>query len=136
MLQDVRERLLRIALQNAIQHGGKAKAEPVLGKLLAERPDLRQKARELLSLVREVVDEVNAMPLHEQKRLLEERWPEALAKEKPEEKPQLPPLPNVEKYERVTTRFAPNPDCVLHLGSARAVILATTTLGCIRAGST
>ena len=124
MLQDVRERLLRIALQNAIQHGGKAKAEPVLGKLLAERPDLRQKARELLSLVREVVDEVNAMPLHEQKRLLEERWPEALAKEKPEEKPQLPPLPNVDKYERVITRFAPNPDCVLHLGSARAVILS------------
>ena len=124
MLQDVRERLLRIALQNAVQHGGKAKAEPVLGKLLAERPDLRQKARELLSLVREVVDEVNAMPLHEQKRLLEERWPEALAREKPEEKPQLPPLPNVEKYERVTTRFAPNPDCVLHLGSARAVILS------------
>ena len=124
MLQDVREQLLRIALQNAVQHGGKAKAEPVLGKLLAERPDLRQKARELLSLVREVVDEVNAMPLHEQKRLLEERWPEALAREKPEEKPQLPPLPNVDKYERVTTRFAPNPDCVLHLGSARAVILS------------
>jgi len=124
MFQDVRERLLRIALQNAVQHGGKAKAEPVLGKLLAERPDLRQRAKELLSLVREVVDEVNAMPLHEQKRLLEERWPEALAKEKPEEKPQLPPLPNVEKYERVTTRFAPNPDCVLHLGSARAVILS------------
>ena len=124
MLQDVRERLLRIALQNAVQHGGKAKAEPVLGKLLAERPDLRQKARELLSLVREVVDEVNAMPLHEQKRLLEERWPEALAREKPEEKPQLPPLPNVDKYERVITRFAPNPDCVLHLGSARAVILS------------
>jgi glutamyl-tRNA synthetase len=35
----------------------------------------------------------------------------------------LPPLPNVEKYERVITRFAPNPDCLLHLGSARAVIL-------------
>ena len=37
---------------------------------------------------------------------------------------ELPPLPNVEKYNRIITRFAPNPDFVLHLGSIRAVILS------------
>ena len=31
---------------------------------------------------------------------------------------------NVEKYQTVITRFSPNPDCVLHLGSARAIILS------------
>ena len=36
----------------------------------------------------------------------------------------LPPLPNAEKYNRVVTRFAPNPDFVLHLGSVRAIILS------------
>lgn len=37
---------------------------------------------------------------------------------------ELPPLPNVEKYGEIVTRFAPNPDFVLHLGSIRAVILS------------
>jgi glutamyl-tRNA synthetase len=33
-------------------------------------------------------------------------------------------LPNADKYKRIVTRFSPNPDCVLHLGSARAIILS------------
>ena len=36
----------------------------------------------------------------------------------------LPPLPNADKYSKIITRFAPNPDFVLHLGSIRAVILS------------
>lgn len=36
----------------------------------------------------------------------------------------LPPLPHVDKYDTVVTRFAPNPDFVLHLGSIRAIILS------------
>src|SRR2546427_1989878 len=36
----------------------------------------------------------------------------------------LPPLPNADKYALIVTRFAPNPDFVLHLGSIRAIILS------------
>ena len=36
----------------------------------------------------------------------------------------LPPLPNADKYGQIVTRFAPNPDFVLHLGSVRAIILS------------
>ncbi len=36
----------------------------------------------------------------------------------------LPPLSHVDKYPAVVTRFAPNPDFVLHLGSIRAIILS------------
>lgn len=36
----------------------------------------------------------------------------------------LPPLPNSDKYSTIVTRFAPNPDFVLHLGSVRAIILS------------
>src|SRR5439155_6868010 len=36
----------------------------------------------------------------------------------------LPPLPNADKYATIVTRFAPNPDFVLHLGSIRAIILS------------
>src|SRR2546427_11580450 len=36
----------------------------------------------------------------------------------------LPPLSNADKYATIVTRFAPNPDFVLHLGSVRAIILS------------
>ena len=124
----LRETLMRLALLNAVKHDGKARVGPVIGALLSERPDLKPQVKSILPLAQEVVEEVNKMSLAEQKALLEERWPGALeAEEKAEEEreePRLPPLPNVERYERVVTRFAPNPDCVLHLGSARAAVLS------------
>lgn len=36
----------------------------------------------------------------------------------------LPPLPRADAYDKIVTRFAPNPDFVLHLGSLRAIILS------------
>ena len=33
-------------------------------------------------------------------------------------------MPNADKYKQIVTRFSPNPDCVLHLGSARAILLS------------
>ncbi|MCD6470593.1 glutamate--tRNA ligase [Candidatus Bathyarchaeota archaeon] len=128
-LEVIKENIRRIALINAILHDGKAQNKPVIGKLLSEKPELRSLVREIVGLVNEIVREVNEIPLEEQIHIVREKWPEALekqmgkSKKKPEEKV-LPPLPNVEKYERVVTRFAPNPDCVLHLGSARAIILS------------
>jgi len=119
-----REVIRKIALLNALHYGGKAQFQPVLGKLLTEQPHLKTKIKEIARLVNEIVEEVNRLSLEEQQRIVEEKWPEALLKEKVEVERALPPLPNVEKYERVVTRFAPNPDCVLHLGSARAIVLS------------
>ena len=126
MDKKLEEEVLRIALLNAIKHGGKAKVKPTLGRLLAEKPELRVKVGDLVPVVERVVESVNSLTLTEQRRIVEERWPEALAEtpEKKEKEITLPPLPNVEKYGRVVTRFAPNPDCALHLGSARAIILS------------
>ncbi len=120
---ELREIIRKLALLNAVRHNDKAQKGPVIRKLLGEKPELRAKAKEIANLVREVVQEVNSMSLNEQKHVVEERWPEALVKAKGAEKKYLPPLPNVNKYANVATRFSPNPDCVLHLGSARAIIL-------------
>jgi glutamyl-tRNA synthetase len=100
--------------------------KPVLGKLLGEKPELQKRIREITPLVSKVIQEVNNLSLDEQTETVKKIWPEMLRKEKekPKEKKGLPPLPNVEKYKQVVTRFAPNPDCVLHLGSARAIILS------------
>ena len=114
---------LKYAVLNAYQHEGKAQANSVLGSLLAGFPELRLKAKELIPVVAEAVREVNTWSIERQESMLRERWPELL-EQKPEEKErELPPLSNVERFKEIRTRFAPNPDGPLHLGSARPVIL-------------
>ena len=119
---ELRELIHKSALLNAVKHEGKAQAGPVVGKILGEKPEYRNNVKELSAVINEIVKEVNGLSPEEQKRIVEQNWPETFLKEKAEEK-KLPPLPNVEKYQRVITRYAPNPDCVLHLGSARAIVL-------------
>jgi len=123
----LREKIRRIALLNAVLHDGKAQVQPVLGKLLAEHPHLRAKVKEVTPIIAGVVEEVNRLSPIEQRELIRGILPEAPAKEKVKEKVKekgLPPLPKAEKYGRIVTRFSPNPDFVLHLGSARAITLS------------
>lgn len=120
---ELKKFIRKIALLNAVDYDGKARADSVLGKLLAERPQLKSRVKETASIVEKVVEEVNKLSLDEQRKIVERKYPEELVKEKLEEERKLPSLPNVEKYGWVVTRFAPNPDCVLHLGSTRAIVL-------------
>jgi len=119
---ELRELIRKSALLNAVKHDGKAQTGAVVGKILGEKPEYRSDVKKISAMISEIVQEVNSLSPEEQKRITEEKWPEAFVKEKAEEK-RLPPLPNAEKYDHVVTRYAPNPDCVLHLGSARAIVL-------------
>ncbi|MGD0995049.1 MAG: glutamate--tRNA ligase [Candidatus Bathyarchaeia archaeon] len=120
---ELKKLIRKAALLNAVSHDGKAQAGALVGKILGERQDLRTKVKELSTLINTIVNEVNSLSIAEQKAIVEENWPETQKKEKAEEK-RLPPLPNADKYSQIVTRFSPNPDCVLHLGSARAIILS------------
>ncbi len=120
---DLKEQVRKAALLNAVSHDGKAQAGAIVGKILGERADLRSRVKELSGVINTVVKEVNSLPLTEQKAIVEKNWPETQKREKAEEK-RLPPLPNADKYPLIVTRFSPNPDCVLHLGSARAILLS------------
>ena len=120
---ELKELIRKAALLNAVSHDGKAQAGAIVGKILGERQDLRTKVKDLSSVINTIVNEVNSLPTAEQKAVVEKNWPETQKKEKAEEK-RLPPLPNTDKYSQIVTRFSPNPDCVLHLGSARAIILS------------
>jgi len=120
----LRELVRKAALLNALQHGGKAQAGAIVGKIIGEKQELKTKVKELSGLISKTVNEVNSLSIEEQKRIVEEKWPEALKKEKMEEERRLPALPNADKYKQIVTRFSPNPDCVLHLGSARAIMLS------------
>ncbi len=95
----------------------------MVGKVLGEKAEYRSRVRELSVVINQVVAEVNSLSLQEQKAIVEKNWPETQKKHETEEK-KLSPLPNADKYKVITTRFSPNPDCVLHLGSARAIVLS------------
>jgi glutamyl-tRNA synthetase len=123
----IRELALKHALINAVKFNGKANVNAVVSKVFAEDPSLRSAARDVVQVVREVVDYVNSLSIEEQRNLLLSKWPEALGERRVESYRKgiedLPPLPNDTKYEVITLRFAPNPDFVLHLGSARPAII-------------
>ncbi len=125
----IRDIALKHALVNAVKFNGKASMNAVISKVFAEDPSLRSMAREVAQVVKEVIDYVNSLSIDEQRNLLMSKWPEALGGERKVESyrkggiEDLPPLPNDSKYEVMTLRFAPNPDFVLHLGSARPAII-------------
>jgi glutamyl-tRNA synthetase len=120
---DLKELIRKAALLNAVSHDSKAQAGAMVGKILGERADLRSKVKELAAVINMVVGEVNSLSVEEQKAIVEKNWPETQKKKEAEEK-HLSPLPNADKYAKIVTRFSPNPDCVLHLGSARAILLS------------
>jgi glutamyl-tRNA synthetase len=120
---DLRELIRKAALLNAVSHDGKAQPGAMVGKILGEKAELRSRVKELSGIINSVVNEVNSLSLTAQKAIVESNWPETQKKEKVEEK-HLSPLPNADKYKQIVTRFSPNPDCVLHLGSARAILLS------------
>ena len=121
--EEIKAAALKYAVQNAAFHDGKAQKGPVMSRIMGESPELRLRTREVLAIVEEVVEEVNSWPLERQQEMLRERWPELIeARKKEKEEKVLPPLENVERFEEVRTRFAPNPDGPLHLGSAEPII--------------
>ena len=120
-MEDLRNIILKYALQNAILHEGKANYKAVMGKIMAENPSLRSRAKELIGEVKKIVENVNSLSLEEQREELEEIAPELLEKKKKEEKKELEDLPDV--HGEVRMRLAPSPSGPMHLGQSRMAIL-------------
>jgi glutamyl-tRNA synthetase len=119
----VREAAERQALYNALEHGGDAQVGAIVGPLMAEHPDFREHGDEVPDVVGPVVAEVNDRTPAEQRERLGELAPDLLAdleaEDEDEDEAPLPDLPNVEAYDEVRLRAAPNPNGPWHLGHAR-----------------
>jgi len=115
----MRDLILKYALKNASEYNGKANLQAVLGKILNEKPELRENIRELAKEINEIIKKVNSMNLNEIKKQLS-RYE---FKEKPKEEYVLAELPNVSQNGKVVTRIAPYPSGPLHIGNARIAVL-------------
>ena len=105
------------ALANAVDHNGKANAGSVIGRLIAEKPELKQSIQEWKPLVEKVVSEINTMLVENQRKELETI---GYIKEKKKEKERH--LPEIDFVPVV--RIAPNPDGAIHIGNARPAVFS------------
>lgn len=111
MTNDFAELVRRCAIQTRLQYG-KADEKVVLGKILSEIPEIREK-RNILRGLRWIVAEVNTKSVDELKMYQDKR----IRVEKAH-KLRLPGTPI-----NVVMRFAPNPNGSATLGSARGIIV-------------
>ncbi|MHA1409571.1 MAG: glutamate--tRNA ligase [Candidatus Odinarchaeia archaeon] len=123
MNNNIKETILIRTLENAYKFKGKANTKAVLGKILSDNPQLKNSVKEIIPIIEETVKKVNSMTVEEQKSKLEILSPTTIEKKKVQEEKKLPPLPNVEKYEKIIMRLAPYPSGPLHIGNVRMVIL-------------
>ena len=119
LTEAVKGTIERAALLNAAKHEGKAEAGAVIGRVLAEVPELRSDAGRVSREVGSVLKRVNAMSPQEQERLLSEKYPESGAQVEKQGRVGLPPLPNAVKG-RTAFRLPPEPSGFMTVGHAMA----------------
>jgi len=113
----------KFALANAFQFRGMANANSVLGKLLAEHPELKKNIKEMVPEISKAVSEANKMPVKEQEERLLKIFPEFFEKKAPKhEEKTLRELPDA-KQGKVVLRLAPFPSGPLHIGNAKTYVL-------------
>ncbi len=119
MNEEIYEIAYKYALKNAVDHGGKASVGAVVGKIFVERPDLKEKAKEIIPIVKKAVESVNALSPERQRGEMEKYDYSTLQKR---ERKGLPELPNVKGL--VVTRFPPEPGGYIHLGNLRSALVS------------
>ncbi|MCX8172490.1 MAG: glutamate--tRNA ligase family protein, partial [Archaeoglobaceae archaeon] len=115
----MKETIIKYIAINSAKYG-KPDEKAVIGKVIAENPELKHRIKELIPLIKECIKEFENLSQKEKEELIKKY---ASVERKVEEKSfGLPPLPKAEMG-KVIMRFAPNPNGPPTLGSARGIII-------------
>ena len=120
-MKDIKGTALKYAVKNAYEHNGTANVGAVIGKAKALFPD--SEVKDLVPIIKKVVDEVNVMTSTELEKKFKAYEKEGWELKRIEKEKTLPELDWLAEGEKVTTRMAPNPSGAMHFGHARAAIL-------------
>src|SRR5258706_10297082 len=89
IMEDLKATIRKYALQNAIKYEGRANQGAVIGRVLGELPELKEKIKDVAKQVAEVLKDVNSMKVDLQLKELQNTAPELL-EEKVEKEKVLP----------------------------------------------
>ncbi len=121
---ELRKFLWIFSLKNAVTHKSVPQKDAIMKKIMSQNPELKPKARDIIKMLQEIIPQITELDYEQQQTKLLELDPHALDEvEKQEEKKELPPLKNLDKYKKVVMRLAPYPSGALHIGNARMIVL-------------
>ena len=117
--KEVLDAIERAALMNAVKHDGKAELGAVIGRVLAEHPDLKAEAGKISKESSAAVNRVNSLSPVAQQELLAAKFPQAADAPHKQGRVGLPPLPNAVKG-KAAFRLPPEPSGFMTIGHAMA----------------
>jgi glutamyl-tRNA synthetase len=118
----MKETFKKIILENAVKYKGKAEIKFILGAVLKDFPEYRQKTNELKEELVPLIEEINSLSLAKQQDMLKIINPSFFEKKEKEERNIFAFL-NIKEGEKVVTCFPPGPEKYMHIGHSKAILL-------------
>ena len=117
--EKIKEKIKFYALENAIKFDGKANPKNLIGKIIADFPEVKKNMKNLMIEIEQIVNKINNLTIDDQEKEIKTF---NFEKKTPQKEKTLKELQDVDKRD-VVMRFEPSPSGPLHIGHAYTLSL-------------